>query len=231
MSLLLGTAASLAALHTLIGVDHSIPFIVLGRARGWALRRTLLVTGACGLVHVASSVFIGLFGVAFGVALDRLAWIEEGRGQLAAALMIGFGLAYAAWAAWRGLRRHRHDHVHSHSDGTVHSHPHDHRGGHLHVHEEGRGMTPWVLFLIFAFGPCEALIPLMMVPALEQSWGLLIGVVMIFGAFTVGTMLVTVLVGHFGLSRARLGGLERQVDLLAGLTVAASGAAVLVLGV
>ena len=92
-------------------------------------------------------------------------------------------------------------------------------------------MTPWVLFLIFAFGPCEALIPLMMVPALEQSWGLLIGVVMVFGAFTVGTMLVTVLVGHFGRSRARRGGLERQVDLLAGLTVAASGAAVLVLGV
>ena len=223
MSLLLGTAASLAALHTLIGVDHSIPFIVLGRSRGWALRRTLLVTGAGGLVHVASSVFIGLFGVAFGVALDRLAWIEEGRGQLAAALMIGFGLAYAAWAAWRGLRRHRHDHVHSH--------PHHDRGGHLHVHEEGRGMTPWVLFLIFAFGPCEALIPLMMVPALEQSWGLLIGVVMVFGTFRVGTMLMTVLVGHFGLSRARLGGFERQVDLLAGLTVAASGAAVLVLGV
>ena len=41
---------------------------------------------------------------------------------------------------------------------------------------------------------------------------------------TVGTMLATVLVGYLGLSRARLGGLERQVDLLAGLTVAASGA-------
>ena len=39
--LLLSTAAALALFHTLAGVDHSIPFIVLGRARGWSLRRTL----------------------------------------------------------------------------------------------------------------------------------------------------------------------------------------------
>ena len=72
-SLLLGSAASLAAVHTLIGVDHSIPFIVMGRARGWSLRRTLGVTGACGLVHVASSVLIGLVGV--GLASRSTVWL------------------------------------------------------------------------------------------------------------------------------------------------------------
>ena len=69
VTLLLGTAAALASFHTLIGVDHSIPFIVLGRARAWSLRRTLGVTGACGLAHVASSVLIGSLGVLLGVTL------------------------------------------------------------------------------------------------------------------------------------------------------------------
>ena len=46
---LLGTTASLAALHAVLGVDHSLPFIVLGRARGWSLkaRRLLRILLAC----------------------------------------------------------------------------------------------------------------------------------------------------------------------------------------
>ena len=207
-SLLLGTAASLAAVHTLIGVDHSIPFVVLGRARGWSLRRTLGVTGVCGLAHVASSVLIGLVGVGLGVALDRLSWLESARGDVTVWLLIGLGLAYAAWALWKSARSR--EHVHSHI---------------------GRGATPWALFLVFAFGPCEALIPLMMVPAAENAWWLLAAVVGVCGFFTVGAMLAAVALGYVGLARARLGVFERKVDVLAGLAVAASGAAVLWLGV
>ena len=230
VSLLLGTAAALASFHTLVGVDHSIPFIVLGRARGWSLGRTLGVTGACGLAHVASSVLIGSLGVLLGVALDQLTWLESTRGQVAAQLMIGLGLAYAVWAVWRELRGRTHTHAHAHADGTVHVHPHDHHDEHLHPHGIGRGVTPWVLFLIFAFGPCETLIPLMMVPAAEGAWVVVGAVIGVFGFFTVGVMLVAVTLGFLGLTYARLGAFERRVDLLAGLTIAASGAAVLWLG-
>ena len=232
VSVLLGTAAAVASFHTLIGVDHSIPFIVLARARGWSLRRTLGVTGACGLAHVASSVLIGSIGVLLGVALDQLTWLESTRGQVAAGLLIGFGLAYAAWAFWRRLRGHTHTHLHAHADGTVHTHPHGHHGEHLHPHHIGRrGVTPWALFLIFAFGPCEPLIPLMMVPAVERSWLLLAAVVGVFGLVTLGAMLAAVTLGYLGLAHAGLRGFERQIDVLAGLTIAASGAAVLFLGV
>lgn len=229
VTLLLGTAAALASFHTLIGIDHSIPFIVLGRARAWSLRRTLGVTGACGLAHVASSVLIGSFGVLLGVTLDRLTWLESTRGQLAAGLMIGFGLAYAAGGVWRRLRGHTHTHLHAHADGTVHTHSHDHPGEHLHPHDSGRGVTPWALFVIFAFGPCEPLIPLMMVPAVERSWLLLAAVIGVFGFVTLGTMLAAVTLGYLGLTHARLGAVERRIDLLAGVTIAASGAAVLFL--
>lgn len=231
VSLLLGTAAAVAAFHTLIGVDHSIPFIVLGRARGWSLRRTLGVTGVCGLAHVASSVLIGSLGVLLGVALERLAWLESTRAHVAAGLMIGFGLAYAAWASWQRLRGRRHTHLHEHADGTIHSHPHSHHGVHLHPHGIGRGVTPWALFVIFAFGPCEALIPLMVVPAVAGSWLLLAAVIGVFGVFTVGAMLAVVTIGYLGLSHMRLGAFEQRIDVLAGLTIAASGAAVLFLGI
>ena len=231
VSLLLGTAAALASFHTLIGVDHSLPFIVLGRARGWSLRHTLGVTGACGLAHVASSVLIGSLGVLLGVTLDSLTWLESTRGQIAAWLMIGFGLAYAARAFWRGLRGRTHTHLHTHPDGTVHTHPHDHHGEHLHPHGIGRSVTPWALFFIFAFGPCEPLIPLMMVPAAERSWPLLAAVIGVFGVFTVGAMLAAVTLGYLGLTRTRLGALERRIDVLAGLTIGASGVAVLLLGI
>ena len=230
LSLLLGTAGALATLHTLIGVDHSIPFIAIGRARGWSFRRTLGVTGLCGLVHVASSVVIGLIGVLLGVALDWLSWLESVRGQVASTLLIGFGLAYASWAVWNGMRGRGHVHLHEHADGTVHRHQHHHHGEHLHPHNMEGGLTPWALFIIFAFGPCEALIPLMMVPALNQSWFQLVGVVVVFGFLTVTTMMVTVALGFLGLSRVRLRGLEQRLDVLAGLTVAASGVAVLLLG-
>ena len=231
VSLLLGTAAMVASFHTLIGVDHSVPFIVLGWARGWSLRRTLGITGLCGMVHVASSVLIASFGVLLGVALDRLTWLESARGQVAAALMIGFGLVYAAYGFWRAIRRHTHEHLHTHVDGTVQIHRHDNHGEHLYPHSVGRGVTPWALFLVFAFGPCEALIPLIMVPAVERSWLLLAGVIGVFGFFTVGAMLAAVTLGYLGLAHVRLRGVERWIDVLAGLTIVLSGAAVLFLGI
>ena len=58
-SVLLGTTAAVATVHALLGVDHSLPFIVLGRSRRWTLGRTMGVTMVCGVGHVASSVVIG----------------------------------------------------------------------------------------------------------------------------------------------------------------------------
>ena len=230
-SVLLGTAATLAVVHTLLGIDHSLPFVVLGRARGWTLKRTLGVTALCGVGHVASSVLIGALGALAGVTLESLLQIEGARGSWAASLLIGFGLAYAAWAVYRQMRGRSHSHLHAHADGTVHDHPHTHAGEHVHPHGTGRGVTPWALFIIFVFGPCEPLIPLMVVPAVGGSWGVVAAVVALFGGLTVATMLAVVTVGYRGLALAPVRRLERHADLLAGLVVAASGAAVLFLGV
>ena len=52
LQLLLGTAVSIGFLHTLIGVDHSLPFVAIGKARSWTLSKTLGLTAICGLGHV-----------------------------------------------------------------------------------------------------------------------------------------------------------------------------------
>lgn len=230
-SILLGTTATLAVVHTLLGIDHSLPFVALGRARGWTLTRTVVITAVCGAGHVASSVLIGGVGAVVGSTLDSLLWIESVRGELAAALLVGFGLTYAAWALWRTLRGVTHSHLHAHADGTIHVHPHAHIGEHAHPHPSERSLTPWVLFVIFVFGPCEPLIPLMVVPAVAGSWAVVGAVVSIFGLLTIGTMMTTVAVGYRGLGMVDRLLVGRHADLLAGLLIAASGAAVLVFGI
>ena len=228
VAVLLGAAATVAVVHALLGIDHSLPFIVLARARGWTLGRTVAVTAFCGVGHVVSSVVIGGFGAVVGATVESLELIESARGEFAAVLLIGFGLAYAARAAWRSLRGVSHSHLHVHPDGTVHDHPHDHHGEHMHAHA-AVGLTPWALFVIFVFGPCEPLIPLMVVPAMDQSWALVGAVVVVFGTLTVGTMVGTVILGYQGLHRVDSLHVMRHADVLAGLVVAASGAATLFL--
>lgn len=236
VAVLLATAISIGFMHTLIGVDHSLPFVVLGRARGWSLRKVLAITAACGLAHVLSSVVIGVAGISVGVALERLEIIEGVRGSLATWLIIGFGLTWAAWAFIRSRRGERHSHGHVHADGSVHAHGHDHASEHQHAHEEavdGRKlglMAFWSLFLIFAFGPCEALIPMLMFPAMEHAWGVVVLVTAAFGLTTIGTMLAVVGAAYVGLGQLSLRRIERHADVFAGLTIAASGVALSLFG-
>ena len=210
-TLLLGTAATLAVVHTLLGIDHSLPFVALGRARSWALGRTLLVTALCGAGHVASSVLIGAVGVGLSIATEALLWLESVRGELAASLLIGFGLAYAAWAVWRGVRE---------RDGVRPP----------TVAARADRVTPWALFIVFVLGPCEPLIPLMVVPGMARDWLAVAAVVGVFGLLTVAAMLLAVVACWHGVALLGAGRIGRHADAAAGLVVAASGAAVLFLG-
>lgn len=234
LPLLLGTAVMIAAVHTAVGVDHTLPFIALGRVQGWSLRKLLTVTALCGVGHVLSSVVLGMIGIALGTALERLNWFESARGSLAAWLLIAFGAFFIVRSLWRTLREHTHDHHHAHADGVEHAHPHGHsHADHMHPHfASGRSAASvWTLFIIFAFGPCEPLIPLLMAPAALQHWWWVALIAALFGAVTIAVMVVLVAVGHLGLSQLRFGALERHAELLAGIAIAGSGALIQALGI
>lgn len=239
--LLLVTAASIAFLHTILGPDHYLVFVAMGKARDWTLSKTLRITALCGVGHVLSSIAIGAVGILLGSELTRLVAIESGRGTLAGWALLAFGLVYFAWGLKRIGRGHRHSHVHSHGD-IVHSHEHDHSEDHMHAHTAAqeqagglsnkprstkpRSITPWAMFVIFVLGPCEALIPLFMYPAAQQSSGLVLAVALVFGIVTILTMLGAVAVAMAGLRRLRLPRLERYSHAIAGASIVACGAAI-----
>lgn len=166
--------------HTAMGPDHYLPFIVISKARNWSTKKTILITLICGLAHVFSSILIGLFGIGCGLALKSLEIAEELRGDVAGWLLVACGTIYMIWGIFHALTNREHHHVKD-------------RGGNL---------TPWALFVIFIFGPCEPLIPFLMFPAATIGLHAAIGVALVFAVATLATMtgmVAAVLYGlHFG---------------------------------
>ncbi|MFP4046444.1 MAG: hypothetical protein ACLFT4_01640 [Bacteroidales bacterium] len=82
IGVLIISAVSIAFLHTVLGSDHYIPFVVMAKSRQWSLTKTIWVTGICGLGHVLSSVILGIIGISIGLAVSRIESIESFRGEL-----------------------------------------------------------------------------------------------------------------------------------------------------
>ena len=250
------SAASLGLIHTILGPDHYIPFIMMGRAGKWSLRKTCGVTVLCGIGHVAGSVLLGLIGIGIGIALYNIEWIESFRGNLAAWLFISFGLMYFAWGVKKAIRSKTHSPVYMHPgmanqvfgpsphDDSFHGHAD--QDGKLHNdirHDTGadtykdksaqqlkKNMGVWILFTIFIFGPCEPLIPLLMYPAAGMSIWSVVTVALVFMFFTVTTMTGIVVAGYAGFKSLSLGLAEHYMHALAGLTLLLCGVGIAFMG-
>ena len=227
ITVLATTAATIGIVHTVLGPDHYLPFVAMARARGWSSGKTAAITAVCGVGHVLGSVVLGFIGIALGIAVGRLEGFEAVRGDLAAWMLTGFGLAYTVWGIRRAVRNRPHTHSHLHSDGTTHSHQHTHASDHFHPHEGSKtSITPWVLFTIFLFGPCEPLIPILMYPAAAHTAGTVALVALIFGCATIGTMLIIVMTLNAGAKSLPTASFERWGHALAGFAVFACGVAI-----
>ena len=228
LAILAATAATVGLIHTLIGPDHYLPFIVLAKARKWSVLRTGWITLLCGLGHIASSVVLGLVGIALGLSVAKLELSESHRGEIAAWLLTAFGLVYLIWGLRRAIRKQAHTHLHAHALELEHSHEHGHAKEHAHPHTvSGKvNLTPWVLFTIFVFGPCEPLIPILMYPASAESlWGV-VTVAAVFGVVTIATMMSVVLICTFVIDLLPIGRLERYSHALAGAAIFLCGVAI-----
>jgi len=225
------TAISLAFFHTLLGPDHYLPFIVLSEAKKWTLKKTMWITFLCGIGHVLSSVILGLVGIAVGISVTKLVNVESYRGNIAAWLFIAFGLVYMIISIRSLIRKKKHTHSHHHFGGEKHEHEHNHSDAHTHFHQSDVvKTTPWILFLIFVFGPCEPLIPLLMYPAAENNISGAVMVSVLFSIVTIGTMMSIVLAFKLGLSKLNLKPLEKYSHLIAGAMIFFSGLAIQFLG-
>ncbi|HCI54662.1 MAG TPA: sulfite exporter TauE/SafE family protein [Bacteroidales bacterium] len=225
------TAISLGFLHTLLGPDHYLPFIVLSQARKWSIKKTMFITFICGLGHVMSSVILGLIGISVGISLNRLVSAESFRGNIAGWLFIAFGLVYMVISIRNLAKKKTHTHKHFHSVGQQHEHVHNHYGEHTHIHdEEVMSATPWILFVIFVLGPCEPLIPVVMYPAAQNNISGIIFVALLFSVVTIATMMTIVLLFSLGLARINIKPIEKYNNIIAGSIIFLSGVAIQFLG-
>ncbi len=231
INILLLTAAGLGFTHTIFGPDHYVPFIVMSKARGWSLGRTLITTLYCGVGHVASSVLIGFIGIVLGIGISHIEGFESVRGSLAGWAFFIFGFCYMAWGIFKAIKNRPHTHAHLHKGGEVHLHEHTHYTAHVHVHEKAtKSLTPWVLFIIFVLGPCEILVPLLMYPAAQHSISGMTAIILLFSTVTVSTMCAAVTVGYYGLKILPTANIDRFMHAIAGGTICLSGFAILFLG-
>ena len=231
---IIGVAITTAAIHTLAGPDHYLPFIALARARHWTLRRTLTLTFISGIGHLASAILLAMLFNFFSELFTRWhgEWLESVRGSMAAWMLAILGTVYALWGIRHALRKHPHTHVHQHADGTSHVHEHEHTSlnEHAHPHVEGKNLLlGWSLFIIFVLGPCEAMLPIL-ISATAVGRTCLFLATILFSITTLLTMLITVTVGFYGARALAFHGAERWSHLAAGAVLAFCGFGMIFLG-
>jgi sulfite exporter TauE/SafE len=186
------------------------------------------ITFISGIGHVGSSVLIGMLGIAMGLSLSKLEAVESFRGDMVGWMLFAFGIIYTFYGLYKYVKSSHHMHL---PKFMVPKRIRELQ--HLPTEEQQKDntkLTPWILFLIFVFGPCEVLIPMLIFPAYENSTFGMFAVAIVFGIATIGTMLLTVWIGHKGTSLIRFKKHERYWHLIAGVIILISGSGIVFFG-
>jgi len=222
------TVISISALHTFSGPDHYLPFIVLSRSKKWSLKKTLFWTSLCGLAHVLSSVFLGLLGITLGWTVAKTFNIESIRGGFASWMLFIFGVGYVLYALYNLNKNKIHKHFDTSGEGDIYVFEHQH--GQTVAPNQRYKITPWVMFFIFASGPSEPMIPLIIYPAIDQPLSEVGILILIYTLTTILTMLAMVLGGFYGANLFNYKGYEKFVDLISGSIILCCGFGMIWLG-
>ncbi|HJL92937.1 MAG TPA: sulfite exporter TauE/SafE family protein [Woeseiaceae bacterium] len=214
---LISTAAFVAFFHTLIGPDHYLVFVALGKARNWSLSKTLKYTSLCGIGHIMSSIIIGMIGIFLGIELIKLVNLEESRGIISGWALLFFGFVYFVWGLRKSNQQNLHKKFDKYKEEDIHKNDKDRLL--LKQTKERFNFTPWAVFIIFVLGPCEALIPLFMYPAIETNMKLVILIALVFGIVTLVTMLIAVFVVMKGLQFVQFNSIEKYSHAIAGASI------------
>ncbi|HEX7757959.1 MAG TPA: hypothetical protein VF459_00540 [Caulobacteraceae bacterium] len=205
---------------------HWLPFALTSRAQGWSAPKTLAITAMAGIGHGLCTTAIGVLIVAAGMQLSaRVGSVFQ---LIAGGALVAFGLYYLV-RQWRGD-----GHAHLVGGGRRHDHKH-------HDHDEtlGEAMREPVarrsdkaaiasLFALLTFSPCEGFLPVFLSGA-RYGWGAFLLLSVILALATLSGMLVFTSLSLAGLSRLRLGALERYEGAILGILLCALGGAVIFL--
>lgn len=176
---LTATGFSVAALHAALPT-HWLPFVMIGRGRGWSRARTLGAVALAGGGHILATTVLG-------IALARFGWEINERYDAAfhwtvAGLLIGLG----AWLAFRA----------PHGRGC------DHCEGRRLIPEPTDRAALWGLFLTLTLSPCELFLPVYLTAA-PYGWSGIAWLSVVLAVATLAGMLTLTWLTLHGAQRVR----------------------------
>jgi nickel/cobalt transporter (NicO) family protein len=197
---------------------HWLPFVLTSRVQRWNRARTIAITAVAGSGHVAVTALLGLFITWFGMTINES--IGNWFPRVAGGALLLFGLYYCfRQIAGKG-------HVH-----FPYPHEHLHESRNPAGEDQSRRVSDRAaivsLLAFLTLSPCEAFLPIY-VSGIRYGWagfGLLTA---ILSVATVMGMVVFTSLTLAGLSRVRLGVLEKYESVFIGLLLCAVGALILV---
>jgi nickel/cobalt exporter len=211
------TGFGIAFFHAAIPT-HWLPFVLTSRVQRWSRARTIAITAVAGTGHVVFTALLGLFITWFGMTINDS--ISNWFPRVAGAVLLLFGSYYVfRQIAGKG-------HVH-----FPYPHEHLHEG---HNPVAGRPLQRvsdraaiMSLLAFLTFSPCEAFLPIY-VSGIRYGWTGFALLTAILSVATVMGMVIFTSLTLTGLSRVKLGALEKYESALIGILLCVVGTLILV---
>lgn len=173
------TGFSVAALHAAIPT-HWLPFVMIGRARGWSRRRTLAAVALAGGGHILATTTLGVALALFGWDINE--HYDTAFHWVVSALLVGLG----AWIAFR----------------SPHGHGCEHCSGRRFIPAPTDRAALWGLFLTLTLSPCELFLPVYLTAA-PYGWPGIVWLSAVLAVATLGGMLTLTWLTLHGAARVR----------------------------
>ena len=229
------TGFGVAFFHAAIPT-HWLPFVLTARVQGWNASKTIAVTALAGTGHVIVTALLGLAITLFGAALSETvgAWFP----RIAGGALLLFGLYYLVrQMIGKGHVHFHYPHEHLHEKGDehqTHDHEQSHSHDHHHHHDEHCQAHPTSdraailsLLAFLTFSPCEGFVPFY-VSGIRYGWGGFAVLTAVLSVATVAGMVLFTSLTLAGLSKLKLGVLEKYESVLMGILLCAVGILIIV---
>lgn len=201
------TGFGVAFLHAAIPT-HWLPFVVIGRARGWSRRRTLGAVALAGGGHILATTALGVGLAWFGFELEER--FHEVFHWAIAAILLGLG----AWLAFRSPHGHGCNHCQGHPEKLV--------------PDATDQAALWGLFLTLTLSPCELFLPVYLT-AVPFGWPGIVWLSAVLAVATLGGMLTLTWLTLHGVQRLRWHWLKRLDQRVIGGLLCLLGVATVVM--
>jgi ABC-type nickel/cobalt efflux system permease component RcnA len=229
------TGFGVAFFHAAIPT-HWLPFVLTARVQGWNASKTIAVTALAGTGHVLVTAALGLAITLFGTALSETvgAWFP----RIAGGALLLFGAYYLVrQMLGKGHVHFHYPHEHLHEPGHDHAHGHGHehqsaddegdRGHGCQAHPTSDRAAILSLLAFLTFSPCEGFVPFY-VSGIRYGWGGFAVLTAVLSVATVAGMVLFTSLTLAGLSKIKLGVLEKYESVLMGILLCVVGVLIIV---